>query len=97
MAVLADLQGKPELPGLFKTLLTFHREPGEMIVDLEALDGTILDRTRYSGRSWPKEKVLHRQMQGLCRFGYCAFPNAVVTIVAAKLTAGGVCDFIAGR
>jgi len=31
-------------------LLTFHREPSEMIVDLKALDGTVLDRTRYSGR-----------------------------------------------
>ncbi len=28
-------------------LLTFHREPSEMIVDLKALDGTLLDRTRY--------------------------------------------------
>jgi hypothetical protein len=32
-------------------LLTFHREPREMIVDLKALDGTILDRTRYIGCS----------------------------------------------
>jgi hypothetical protein len=32
-------------------LLTFHREPPEMIVDLKALDGTLLDRTRYGGRA----------------------------------------------
>lgn len=32
-------------------LLTFHREPREMIVDLKALDGTVLDRTRHSGRA----------------------------------------------
>jgi len=30
-------------------LLTFHREPREMIVDLKALDGAILDRTRHTG------------------------------------------------
>lgn len=35
-------------------LLTFHREPSEMIVDLKALDGTILDRTRYTGRTRPE-------------------------------------------
>ncbi len=35
-------------------LLTFHREPREMIVDLKALDGTILDRTRYGGRAHPE-------------------------------------------
>ncbi len=34
-------------------LLTFHREPSEMIVDLKTLDGTILDRTRYTGRHHP--------------------------------------------
>jgi hypothetical protein len=32
-------------------LLTLHREPSEMIVDLKALDGTVLDRTRYTGRT----------------------------------------------
>lgn len=34
-------------------LLTFPREPSEMIVDLKTLDGTVLDRTRYSGRPHP--------------------------------------------
>jgi len=34
-------------------LLTFHRTPPEMIVDLKTLDGTILDRTRYTGWSRP--------------------------------------------
>ncbi len=34
-------------------LLTFHREPSEMIVDLKTLDGTILDRTRYAGCAHP--------------------------------------------
>ncbi len=34
-------------------LLTFYREP-EMIVDLKALDGTVLDRTRYAGRPRPE-------------------------------------------
>jgi hypothetical protein len=32
-------------------LLTFHRELREVIVDLKALDGTVLDRTRYRGRA----------------------------------------------
>lgn len=32
-------------------LLTFHREPSEMIVDLKALDGTVLDRTRHRTRA----------------------------------------------
>lgn len=30
-------------------LLTFPREPGEMIIDLKDLDGQVLDRTLYSG------------------------------------------------
>jgi hypothetical protein len=34
--------------------LTFHRRPREVIVDLKTLDGTILDRTRYSGRERPQ-------------------------------------------
>ena len=32
-------------------LLTFHREPREMIVDLKTLDGAVLDRTRHRGRA----------------------------------------------
>jgi hypothetical protein len=32
-------------------LLTFHREPPELTVDLKTLDGTVLDRTRYQGRT----------------------------------------------
>jgi hypothetical protein len=32
-------------------LLTFPREPRELIVGLKALDGTIVDRTRYAGRA----------------------------------------------
>jgi len=35
-------------------LLTFHREPPELIVDLKALDGTSLDRTRCTEREPPQ-------------------------------------------
>ncbi|MCU0914451.1 MAG: hypothetical protein MUC88_07820 [Planctomycetes bacterium] len=32
-------------------LLTFHRQPCELLVEIKALDGTLLDRTRHPGRS----------------------------------------------
>ena len=34
-------------------LLTFHRKPSELVIDLKALDSTVLDRTRYTGRIQP--------------------------------------------